>query len=295
MNQELLAKLKSAQEKGIQKAVSAVKADDYAELSNSQKVLDIVVPWETGKLIWREERGVQIHTCATFLSYNNTIFKSRVASEIGDLALGASIDLYGFDIEVDGEGKPIFDITKDDKGQEVKAVRLITTDENGNDIEPKLLMSFRPQWGVDRTKQWFSRLRDQDMLNLVPNKGVPRKTADIVSDATGDDQGTTQRRDSIAWNLLPGLQLFMERPILNCRSELMALNLTMEEAVAMEGDDLPAPVLMAKFISNIPVATNAPSKRGQQTGIAGNLTQDSNKIVVVGIEGDAFAGSPDKT
>jgi hypothetical protein len=152
--------------------------------------------------------------------------------------------------------------------------------------------------GVDRTKQWFARLRDQDMLNLVPNKGVPRKDATVIPAEGAETTTTTQRRENVAWDLLPNLQQYLEKPILNNRLELAEAGITPEEAIEMEGDNLPTAVLMAKFIASIPTAPNAPSKRAaQQTGMAGSLTGGSTQVatVVDSMEGDAFAKPPEET
>ncbi len=292
MNEKLMNKIKAVQSGGLMKAVSETSAEDYAALDNSVKVLSIVIPWKSGKPIYREERGVHKAFYATLLDFNITVFKSRVKETLGDLAEGASIDLYGFDVEVDGQGNPVM-VDEIIDNTPVQSLKLIT-EENGVPLEPRFGMAFRPQMGTDRTKQWFARLRDQDMLNLVPNKGVPRKDATVVPEGT-DPSTTPQRRESPAWDLLPNLQQFMEKPILNNRLELAELGLTPEEALEMEGDDLPAPVLMAKFVAAIPTAANAPSKRAaQQTGMAGSLTGGTQVAqVVASMEGDAFASPPE--
>lgn len=295
MNTHLFTKMKTAslEAGGVQRAISTVSADKYASIENSTKVLSVVVPWEHGKSIYREERQGSHRPCvATFLDFNVSIFKSRVRESIGDLAEGVSIDIYGYDVETDGEGKPIFK-TEEINGEEVTSLTLITQDEEGNPLEPQFLMSFRPQWGVDRTKQWYSRLRDQDMLNLVPSKGVPRKSV-IIESAEGEEK--TSPREKVAWDLLPNLQQFMEKPILNARLAIAEAGLDWDEAIAMEGDDLSAEILMAKYVNTIPVASNAPSKRAEQTAtLPTSLTGGGQKtaIVAANMDDDVFASSPE--
>jgi hypothetical protein len=298
MNEKLLAKIRASKEHGPMKAISESSAEDYAALENSVKVLSVVIPWKSGKPIYREERGVHKAFYATFVDFNVSVFKSRVKETLGDLAEGASIDIFGFDVEVDGQGNPVYTTEKAADGTEFQALKLITEDEQGTPLEPKFGMSFRPQMGVDRTKQWFARLRDQDMLNLVPNKGVPRKDATVIPAEGAETTTTTQRRENVAWDLLPNLQQYLEKPILNNRLELAEAGITPEEAIEMEGDNLPTAVLMAKFIASIPTAPNAPSKRAaQQTGMAGSLTGGSTQVatVVDSMEGDAFAKPPEET
>ena len=249
-------------------------------------------PWEHGKQIYREERSAVHRPCvATFLDFNIAVFKSRVKESIGDLAEGVSIDIFGYDVECDGEGKPILKTEVID-GEEVQSISMITTDEKGQAIEPKFLMSFRPQWGVDRTKQWFSRLKDADMLNLVPSKGVPRKS--VIVEAEGESKSTPRER--VAWDLLPNLQQFMEKPILNARLALAEVGIEWEDAIEMEGDNLPFEVLMAKYVDTIPTASNAPSKRAEQTAsLPTSLTGGSQKtsIVASSMDDDAFASAPE--
>jgi len=274
VNEKLLALVEKAKAEGTRRIVSETTVDEYVDMESSVKLLEIVVPWKEGKQLYREERSLQVPCLATFVSYNVSAFKSRVRESVGDLTQGCSIDIYGYDIERDGEGKPLYDTVEAD-GEEVHTLRLITKDEEGDDLEPRFLMAFRPQWGIDRSKQFFARLRDQDMLNLVPNRGVPRKDVQITRETPeGQPTEPVRRIEAIDWAALPNLQPALEKPILNARLE--------------QNED------MIEFISHIPIAPNAPSRRAQtQTGVSASVTGTVPKVTA-GMETDAFAKPPEK-
>lgn len=293
MNKTLLAQLLAAQSQGPVKVTTDITAEQYGATDNSTPILSVVVPFTEGKGLWREERGVTKYCWLTEIVYNVSIFKSRVRETIGHPTIGASIDLYGYDAEVDGQGNPIM-VPEIVNGEEVQVLKLITEDELGHPVPPHNLMSFRPNWGTDRTKSFYSRLREKDMLAFVPNKGVPRKDTTIVQQGTETSPQVKSGQESVAWNLLQGLQSFMEKPLLNNALELEALGLTYEEALACPETDLRPAIQMAKFISHIPIAPNAPSQRAttQQAGMGNSLT--TMPTTVIGpMEGDAFAKPPE--
>lgn len=298
MNKDLLSRITKAQSEGVIKTISPTTVDEYAERENSWLLTNIIVPWATGKQLWRDENGSHIPCVATYISFNTSAFLSRVSTAIGDLVEGCSINIFGYDIERDAQGQVIFDTTEED-GKEIKTLRIITKDEQGNALDPHELMIFRPQWGIDRTKQTWSRLRDQDMLNLVPNRGVPRKQTKVEKPkAEGEEQAPApQTREAVAWDLLPHLQPAMEKPILNNKLDLIQAGISEEQATEMAKDmtdETPFCVQMFHFISQIPTASNAPSKKAaSQGGAPVALASNQPKGIKVNLPDASFAPPPE--
>jgi hypothetical protein len=174
----------------------------------------------------------------------------------------------------------------------VREFELMTTDKDGNHIEPQILMIFRPQWGVNRTKQAFNRLRTRDMINLVPNRGVPRKTT-LISVGSGD-ASKQEERESIDWNRIHHLQPQMEAPILQYKIELERV----QEGLAEDPNDetLKAELVfwqaLETIVDKIPIAPNAPSLRqGNESASAPAFSSPVQQAAAT-IPQDAFAGEP---
>lgn len=229
MDKNLLELVKQAQTNGTKKVISETKVEEYTAIPNSIALSVISVPFETPKLLERSVSGAVTTPCvATSLEYKVSAFKSQARESLGDLTKGCSIEIHGYDVVTDAHGCPVLD--------ENGNYKPILSNEDGSDKEPFSLMEFRPQFGVNYNKQSFARLKDTDMLNLVPNRGVPRKVRTVQK-----ADGSESISDSVDWTKLSGLQAMMEKPLLNAKL-----------------DDNKA---FIEYLGHIPVASNAPSKQ----------------------------------
>lgn len=231
---DLLELVKQAQETGTKKVVSETKVEEYTAIPNSIALSIISVPFETPKLLERSVSGSLTTPCvATEIQYKVSAFKSQARESLGELTKGCSIEIHGYDVITDADGVPVLD--------ENGNYKLVTSNEDGSDKEPFSLMEFRPQFGVNYNKQSFARLQGVDMLNLVPNRGVPRKVRTVQK-----ADGSESISDSVDWTKLSGLQAMMEKPLLNAK---------------LEGNQA-----FLDYVGHIPVASNAPSKLAANTG-----------------------------
>ena len=228
MDQNLLNLVKQAQQNGTKKVISETKVEEFTAIPNSIALSVISVPFETPKLLERSVSGTLTTPCvATEIQYKVSAFKSQARETLGDLTKGCSIEIHGYDVVTDADGVPVLD--------EDGNYKPITSNEDGSDKEASSLMEFRPQFGVNYNKQSFARLKDTDMLNLVPNRGVPRKVRTVQK-----ADGTESVSDSVDWTKLSGLQAMMEKPLLNAK---------------LDGNQA-----FLDYLGHIPVASNAPSK-----------------------------------
>lgn len=282
--QDLLHKmLEAATDPTLTKSVivtSHLTVEDYAKYQNKATILEVRVPFVSTRLLRRQDNdGTKIPCRATEIGYNCAIFKSKRRETFGMAVPGASIFIYGYDIAKDASGgfqttdipNPLKEagraqvtdqiLTQEEFDEQygalpdtIKEPVLITQDADGKPLEPKVLMIFRPQWGIDQSKQRQTQLKNADMLNLVPNIGVPRKGTTVLKDDEGDsenadavDEKTARRRkDAIDWNMMPGLQPQIEKPLMNAH------------ATKDQG--------LMHFLSWIPIASNAPSQKALEAG-----------------------------
>lgn len=310
---QLLAQASQQGEEVI--TMSTVSVEDYAEIPNNQTIQEVQFPFKGTRMLYRQEpNGNQIPFKATKIGLNLALFKSKVHETFGMLMEGVSLYVYGYDVETDGQGNiladeidnPAYTLDPENQPEKVKVPRLITQDAEGHLLrDDRAKLTFRPQWGVDQSKQAFTRLRTQDMLNLVPNIGVPRKGGTIVEagetdteTATPTDEATARRRrDSIDWLMIPGLQPQLEKPLLNNALEISKLETELEGA---EGDrkaqieaELVTLYKIKSIIDKIPVASNAPSQRVQTTAGAPAFTTPAGQAAST-MPKDAFAPPPEK-
>lgn len=255
------------------KSISEKSIEDYKETSDTQVLYSHIVKWEDNELLYREHLNV-IHPCVpTFLDFNTVAFKSTTRANLGELAVGTSITVFGYDVEADGEGKPIQDKVTNkigDQDVETEVYRLITEDEHGNKLEPKKLMTFRPTFGTDYNKQNFNRLRFEDVLAIIANVGVPRKPNTLTAEQVAAGQ---KKFDQTDWSLLPSLEPALRKPIINAAGE--------------ENQEF-----IENFINFIPIATNAPSRKAAATA---DDTTAPVAQVSAGLKKDAFDGPPEAT
>lgn len=268
--------------------------EDYKSIPNNQTIHEVQVPYSENRLLWRQEpNGTKVPCRASWIAYNTAIFKSKVRETFGLLVKGTSIYIVGYDVAMHANGtimtedipNPLHN-AEDKESEEPETIRvpkLITEDKDGKPLEPKILMTFRPQFGTDLSKQKFTRLKDRDMLNLVPNIGVPRKSnttlpaqaqAELATDSTEpvDHEEATRRSDAIDWALIPSLQPEIERPLINAH---------------LEGNSE-----LLSFIENIPLASNAPSLKAQQAAGATAFTSPV-ATAAAGVPHDPFAAAPE--
>ena len=228
MDKNLLELVKQAQQNGTQRVISETKVEEYTAIPNSIALSVISVPFGAPKLLERSISGSLTTPCvATSLEYKVSAFKSQGRETLGDLTKGCSIEIHGYDVVTDSDGVPVLD--------ENGNYKPIVSNEDGSDKEAFSLMEFRPQFGVNYNKQTFARLKDTDMLNLVPNRGVPRKVRTVQK-----ADGSESISDSVDWTKLSGLQAMMEKPLLNAK---------------LDGNQA-----FLDYLGHIPVASNAPSK-----------------------------------
>jgi len=228
MDKNLLELVKQAQTNGTKKVISETKVEEFTAIPNSIALSVISVPFETPKLLERSVSGTLTTPCvATEIRYKVSAFKSQARESLGELTKGCSIEIHGYDVVTDADGIPLLD--------ENGNYKPMTSNEDCTDKEPFSLMEFRPQFGINYNKQSFARLQGVDMLNLVPNRGVPRKVRTVQK-----ADGSESISDSVDWTKLSGLQAMMEKPLLNAKL-----------------DDNKE---FLDYVGHIPVASNAPSK-----------------------------------
>jgi hypothetical protein len=297
MNMDLLARVKQAVGNPT-RAVSETSVDQFAATENAVTLSEVIVNWEQGMQLTRvEKRTSQVPCFGTFLSFNISAFKSAAHGAVGDLVLGHSVDVYGYDIATDAEGRPLIErIPVEGSDETQEAIVLITEDENKNPIEPKKLLGFKPYYGTDRNKDFTHRPKYMDMLALSGKFQVPEKPG---QPRDGDNADVVRRSGQIDWNLIPGLQEILMKPMLNARINLVEAGINLEEALTMEpADDNPhrADILMYQFVESIPIAANAPSKQLEaQAGSGGKLVATTSNKMAASLPKDAFAEAPEAT
>ena len=243
-NQNLLELVKNAQASGPKKTVVKTAVEEFG--SNATTLAVVAVPFQEQNCFFKQEaRNVLKPFLATEICYTTSAFKSLARETMDELTLGVSIDVWGVECACDANNEPILD-------------------ENGNyilveDKEAEAMITFRPQWGVNYNKSTFARLKGEDMLNLVPNRGVP-----MVRKLIAKTDGSSQEVSNIDWSKIPGLQSAMEKPLLNAK---------------MEGNEE-----LLEFLSHIPTASNAPSKQLESKVAVGNASFD-----IAGAGKDPFA------
>ena len=159
-------------EGGCKPVISDLTLDDYRQISNADVVFDYQIRATTPELYWRQEKAGQVPFVLTGLSYRKSVYKSDVSGHLGELELGLSCAVLGYDVERDGQGEPITKETEIN-GEKVTEYNLITKDDQGKALEPRVAMVFKPQFGIAYSKQAYARRKDVDQLNLVPGQGVP--------------------------------------------------------------------------------------------------------------------------
>lgn len=293
MSNFLKTALLKAKQGQVARAISTTTVDQYNAMENSQKLLDVVVPFQEGEILYRQNRSDLLPCMATAISYNLSAFKSKVRGALGVATLGCSIDIIGFDIERDGVGVPLFK-TENINGVDVEMPCLINKTEAGEPLEPKVLMTFRPSWGIDRTRNSWNQLRTEDMINLGPNRGVPRKNtkSDTLED-TKDTKKQQYQNEKIAWDLMPSLQPKIEKPMVNNIGELEVRELTTEQCLEAweNGEECDSTMLMAVFIANIPISKSAPSQK-KASATQGDYKPLEMEAATEGIK-DVFASKPE--
>lgn len=254
----LADRIARVKQEGTKSSTCELPVETFAKMQNALTLAEFVVPYSEDREIYRavDNRGLIHVPCqALQIVFKDSAIKSQVAETFGKDVEGISVDIVGYDIERDGEGKPIHEEVPNPlagtEGQPdtVKVPKLITQDENGNALEPKVLMSWRPQMGINRSKPAYGRLKNQDMLNLVPSRGVPRRLPTVPNiDPTAPKDPNAKTYDQTAFELIPG----MESHIIKIMLHAEELGLT---------DLLP-------IIERIPRASNAPSRKteNQESG-----------------------------
>lgn len=280
VHEALQAKLALKKEVGVKEVTSDLKVEDYLKMANAEKIISYTVPWQSPKVLMRAATGRTLVPCmALALEFSTAIFKSSVREEIGQLREGVSVDVMGFDIARDAEGKPLL---AEGSTEDNPIFIPIDMDENDNPISPKALMTFRLNFGVDRDKSSYNRLRNQDQLNLSAHNSVPRKNVTVTDLTKAPEKSTTGTpakpnyyNDETAWELLPDLKDAIRKPILN----------------ATLLDDK----MMQEIIASIPISSNAPSKRALNKGTTGDLVPDAEVTkVVTDMDDSSFAPPPEK-
>ncbi len=263
----LAERIAQAKANPITPTILETKVEALSEEGISIPLSAILVPYDDPKPVSRSENRSFIRAMALSLAFTNTAFKSRAQYEFGEFVEGVSIDIMGHDLECDTEGNPLLvteEITDEagDKQTITKTV-MMTEDEEGNPLEPKVLMSFRPQWGVDYSRNASGSPKGKNMLNLVPSRGVPRKESTEVN-LEGDEKKKRGGFDApVDWSLIPSLQTDIERVLLNNEDPRLK-----------------------EWIASIPVASNAPSTQTAQGSVTG-----TPRVSVGG--GQAFASAPE--
>jgi hypothetical protein len=198
--------------------VASSSVEKIAALPNNIPILQCVFPYDNARLAYRQELSGQKVPCSIVaLTFDYSYYKSRTRETRGEPIEGVSILIMGYDVAVDGQGKPVTNAVpnpayaeayevhaetyKELTGQELDAAivaalaqdgieefflvpETINTDASGKPIAPKLLMTFAPQWGRDMSRRNYSQAKDLDYLNLVPKGGVPRKNTLVIPSGT---------------------------------------------------------------------------------------------------------------
>lgn len=264
----LIANVRKLQAEGVSPIhISPLHVEEFKEMENAVTISEVRVPWRNARPIKRQAKDEVLIPCMGIeIAYNYAAFKSKVHETFGDLVEGTRIFIFGYDIEQDAGGNIMLEeianpekalaqdqldaktITQeqfDEVPATIKRPKLITKDKDGGDLAPQQLMYFSPDWSTDQNKQRFTQLKNEDMLNLAPGTGVPRKKP--VTQLGEDKDAKTKPayfRDKADFNHMPGLQPEIEKPMLNA---------------AEVGDEA-----MLLFISKIPVGVNAPSRKAER-------------------------------
>lgn len=281
---ELIALFNKSQTEGPSKTVSEMSVANFLDLDNSAVLKEVVIPYGESPVIsrglGRTAAAGTVPCYPTHISYRYSLVKSQAQESFGELIDGVSADIYGYDVERDAQNAPIYDEVPDplDETKTIKVPKLIDKDEAGNPIEPKRLMHWIPQWGVNRSKPVSGRVKGLNMLNLVPGDGVPRKRPDETNiDPTKPKDPTARPTyDRVAFEEIPGMEAQIQKPLVNAK----ILGLT----------DL------LEIVEHIPVASNAPSRKAeqQQPGAWQSAgTKAATQVAAGSGKGDPFAkGQP---
>lgn len=293
--QEALLALFNQSKEGVKPVISDVSAEEYNAMENSVPISLFQVPYKDGKNVWRQDRGNTKVPCqVTSLVYRRSLIKSTAKDSFGDLIKATSIDIMGYDVVRDVDNNPLFtEVPNPLAGQAgqpetIKQYELITMAEDGvTPLEPKKLMEFRPAFGLDTNKSVYNRPRDADMLVMVPNMGVPRKKRDTKKADDTEEEATLQpaegvtteqaKRSSttIAWELIPGLEEAMKKPLRNAK--------LMQNTILLD------------YIADIPTASNAPSRKAEGGGKRMPTSGTTTKQAAANIPDNAFAGAPEES
>ncbi len=276
---DLLALLKQAEKKAPEEKmiVSPLSVEEVTQEANATTIAEVRVPYHDTRVMFRQEQkpgGQKVPCRPLYISYDLAIFVSRVHETVGMPVKGTSIYIVGYDVATTGNGEiitedvpnPLFGQEgHEDEPETIKVPKLLDRHpETDEPLPPKRLMTFRPQWGKDISKESYTQLKDKDMLNLVPNKGVPRKNAKVIDETddtsieTPDAETGRRQAKNVDWNFIRGLQPEIEKPILHAWRWA-------NDPDFQDNEELQAMVReMQVFIENIPVAPNPPSKRGER-------------------------------
>lgn len=220
--------------------------EDFEKSSNFVTLGQVEFPFTEGKLIYRQDSKSEskIPCIAFVVTYEKVLYKSSQRGH--DLEVGWNINIHGLDIQASADGSPVLD----DNEEYV----LLNKDDEGNPLSEHQLMQFRPYYGRDNSQRG---VQDKDSLILIPFNGVPKKGVKRTNKA-----GEEYDAESVAWELIPGLENLLKKPLLNIGVE--RLPYVDDQGNWLNEEPKTEHESMVRFLwemdQNLPVTSNAPSR-----------------------------------
>lgn len=224
--------------------------EEFEQSSNFVTLGQVEFPFSEGKLVYRQDSksGSKIPCIAFTVTYEKVLYKSSQRGH--DLEVGWNVNLHGLDIQSSADGSPVLD--------ENEEYVLISKDDEGNPLSEHQLMQFRPYYGRDNSQRG---VQDKDSLILIPFNGVPKKEVKRTNKA-----GEEYDAESVAWELIPGLENLLKKPLLNIGVE--RLPYVDDEGNWLNDEPKTEHESMVRFLwemdASLPTTSNAPSRQKEK-------------------------------
>lgn len=279
-------------------ATSTTSFQQLSAIPRSTPLVEVSFPYNDEKnpnavnYFTSKSASDQLAACRiTEVKYVGLIYLSSQRETMGLSTKGAHVELYGYHLETGANGDPLLD----DNDNHI----MITTDDQGNPIEPILLGTLRMMWG----RQPNSNSSSDEITFPTPSftSGIPTKT--------GESKKTNRSYTSVNWGaLMPGGETSLKAPLIHAAAELRMAGVTPDECLASllpeddesegkKGKEKKAKSQDAKvsalstttrnlgaFMALMAFTSNAPSN---QAGTSGSVVMESGSPVKVALPEDA--------